>query len=192
MLYWKKPPEIIGRRRKEANLFRWGKYGDGYATVYPAFKSGRVNWSKGRRVNVFKILDNEKPTGPVEKDPDFKPLSHYQARLKELGHDPGRVDNLWGKRTKAAVKSFQRANGDLVVDGILGPLTSQAIDQAYSDMPKSVATAGAAVGLVSAPAAVMAGFTMPQVIVIGIVAAGLYAVWHFRSEIKERILTWIG
>ncbi|BAQ18287.1 glycoside hydrolase family protein [Methyloceanibacter caenitepidi] len=192
ILYWNKPPEIIGRRRKEADLFRHGKYGDGYATVYPAYASGRVNWSKGRRVNVLQILEDGKPSGPVEQGPDFKPLSHYQQRLADLGFDPGPIDNKWGKRTSAAVKKFQRTNGGLVVDGILGPLTSQAIDQAYADRPEQVAVASSAVGIATVPVTLMAGFSWPQVAVLVGVAAAVYAVWHFRSDIKERILTWIG
>lgn len=45
-----------------------------------------------------------------------------QARLKELGFDPGPVDGVRGRRTIAALKAFQRVHG-LVPDGIAGKLT---------------------------------------------------------------------
>lgn len=37
----------------------------------------------------------------------------YQAQktLKELGYDPGLPDGVWGKKTTAAIKSFQQDNG---------------------------------------------------------------------------------
>ena len=36
---------------------------------------------------------------------------HAQKKLKDLGYDPGLPDGIWGKKTKAAVKRFQQANG---------------------------------------------------------------------------------
>ena len=49
-----------------------------------------------------------------------------QKRLKVLGFDPGPLDGYPGRRTSAAVRAFQRANG-LVDDGIAGPLTLAAL-----------------------------------------------------------------
>ena len=40
-----------------------------------------------------------------------------QQRLKELGYYKIAVDGIWGPKTLAGVKNFQRAKG-LVVDGI--------------------------------------------------------------------------
>jgi lysozyme len=63
---WSKPKEIIPRRRKERDLFFNGTYsGGGVANVYPAV-SGRVQWSKGRRVNVKSLLDENPPQKPAE------------------------------------------------------------------------------------------------------------------------------
>lgn len=54
---WKKPAEIIGRRRAEQALFRDGVYSaDGKVTVYPASASGAVQWGKGKRVPVDDLI----------------------------------------------------------------------------------------------------------------------------------------
>lgn len=45
-----------------------------------------------------------------------------QARLKELGFDPGPIDGRSGTRTVKAIKAFQIANG-LAADGRAGPIT---------------------------------------------------------------------
>lgn len=49
-----------------------------------------------------------------------------QTRLADLGYYKIRVDGIWGPKTLAAVKSFQRDYG-LVVDGIVGSRTEKAL-----------------------------------------------------------------
>ncbi len=49
-------------------------------------------------------------------------VKSLQTKLNAAGHNAGAVDGIFGSKTKAAVKSFQAANG-LVVDGIVGPKT---------------------------------------------------------------------
>lgn len=49
-----------------------------------------------------------------------------QQRLKELGYYSITVDGIWGPKTLAGVKNFQRARG-LVVDGIVGSRTEKAL-----------------------------------------------------------------
>jgi len=57
-LSWKKPPEIMGRRKKEQKLFAEGTYSNGgKATVYPADAKGKVMWSKGKRIYLAKELE---------------------------------------------------------------------------------------------------------------------------------------
>jgi peptidoglycan hydrolase-like protein with peptidoglycan-binding domain len=51
-----------------------------------------------------------------------------QQRLKELGHDPGPIDGIFGSRTEQAVKDFQAAQR-LTVDGIVGKQTWGALTQ---------------------------------------------------------------
>lgn len=49
-----------------------------------------------------------------------------QQRLKELGYYKISVDGIWGAKTLAGVKNFQRAKG-LTVDGIVGARTEKAL-----------------------------------------------------------------
>jgi len=49
-----------------------------------------------------------------------------QTLLRTAGHSPGGVDGIFGPRTLAAVRSFQRAKG-LAVDGVIGPRTWYAL-----------------------------------------------------------------
>ena len=45
-----------------------------------------------------------------------------QTKLKEYGYHWDKVDGIYGKNTKIAVKNFQKAKG-LTADGIVGPAT---------------------------------------------------------------------
>jgi len=54
-----------------------------------------------------------------------------QTKLKRWGYYTGSVDGIYGPKTKAAVKYFQRKNG-LAVDGIVGPKTAAALGMTLS------------------------------------------------------------
>jgi uncharacterized protein (TIGR02594 family) len=49
-------------------------------------------------------------------------IKEIQQALQAAGFDPGPVDGIRGRKTIAAIKAFQKANG-LAVDGIVGPKT---------------------------------------------------------------------
>ena len=57
------------------------------------------------------------------------PVEALQLRLNRLGYHVGRVDRVFGKRTRAAVLAFQ-ADNHLMADGVVGPSTYEALDDA--------------------------------------------------------------
>lgn len=87
-MQWRKPPEIIGRRRAERDLFfdgRWAQ--DGKATVYTRVRSGgRIDWGSARRVDISEDL--HRALRPVASDPDIRqpddpgPQTRPQTRLE--------------------------------------------------------------------------------------------------------------
>lgn len=65
---WRKPPEIIPRRKKEFDLFFSGVYsGGGKATVYPANEAGSVQWGRGQVVDLAAALGGAEPAPAPEK-----------------------------------------------------------------------------------------------------------------------------
>ena len=56
-------------------------------------------------------------------------ILEIQTALKARGFDPGELDGAWGRRTIAAVRAFQRANG-LDAIGVVGPQTLKALGAA--------------------------------------------------------------
>ena len=69
----------------------------------------------------------------VKDDPPTITIGHegwrvrkLQKRLKVLGYNAGTADGVFGPRTEAAVKEFQRSK-DLEDDGIVGPMTWKAL-----------------------------------------------------------------
>jgi lysozyme len=78
LMDWNKPPEMRGRRQAEQRLFRTGQYGDGMASVYPADASGRVLWSKGKRLNVLAELIGPIPVPETPVQPADAPAAPSQ------------------------------------------------------------------------------------------------------------------
>lgn len=68
-------------------------------------------------------------------------ITLVQTRLKELGYYKIAVDGVWGKKTLAAVKNFQRNRG-LTVDGIVGARTEKALGITLSSKGSSSTTSG--------------------------------------------------
>lgn len=60
-------------------------------------------------------------------------VKELQLQLQRLGYNPGTADGIFGLKTRLAVIQFQKDNG-LISDGVVGPLTWQALrnqDQRY-------------------------------------------------------------
>ena len=69
---------------------------------------------------------------------DDQKVYQVQEKLKQLGYDPGRADGILGKKTKTAVRHFQRDNG-LPETGKLDEQTQAKLGILKSDAPLSLA-----------------------------------------------------
>ena len=65
-----------------------------------------------------------------------------QTKLKNWGYYTGTVDGIYGPKTVAAVKYFQRVNG-LTADGIVGAKTAAAMGVSLTSSNSSVTTSSA-------------------------------------------------
>jgi hypothetical protein len=84
-----------------------------------------------REIEPAQVPDSFDGGMPLEPPslPDQRPLvttREIQTALSELGFNPGPLDGIFGPRTRAAVKAFQRS-ARLVADGIVGPKTRAAM-----------------------------------------------------------------
>lgn len=77
---WKKPAEIIPRRTAERDMFRDGKYPAPYANLYPATKAGKVEWSKGKRIDLRTIMEPASKPAPIPAPSAPKPQPSAPAK----------------------------------------------------------------------------------------------------------------
>lgn len=68
-------------------------------------------------------------------------IKAVQTRLKALGYYKIAVDGIWGSKTRAAVRNFQRDYG-LIVDGIVGTWTERALGITLSSSGSSGSSSG--------------------------------------------------
>lgn len=139
---WRRPSEIIPRRRKERDLFFEGKYGNGIVSVYPASAKGRVLWGMGKRINLANVMAGgaDRPVKLAPNDPMADgllikgergdPIVALSAELIDLGFLKSQPkDKIFTSDVEDAVKSAQELYG-LKPDGIAGPKTFDAITKA--------------------------------------------------------------
>ncbi len=112
---WKKPPEIIERRKAEQALFATGVYPKGQATVWGVTSGGSVVWKPVRRLSrteVLAMLDR-----PVAAPHSLTQAERDMADLERLGYKD--------------VRAFQR-NVGLAPDGVIGPMTRAKMHECLS------------------------------------------------------------
>lgn len=90
-----------------------------------------VAWIREKRGQVVVTPPSIAPK-EEEVDPRTFDVAARQTALKALGYDLGKVDGLWGFKSRAALETFQRKER-LHVDGVWGPKTASAIFARLAD-----------------------------------------------------------
>lgn len=85
------------------------------ATVTPTVQAKTGEWTLGK-------CYQRKPTLSRRTNRTHSCVYQLQFILKEGGYRPGPLDSIFGPKTEASVKRFQR-DYNLVADGIVGPKT---------------------------------------------------------------------
>jgi len=85
-------------------------------------KSRQYLWSDLRRISSIPSGKMPKPIVSAPKAPSRKETIKIQKALGRAGYFKGNPTGFYGKRTKASVRSFQKAKG-LAADGLVGPDT---------------------------------------------------------------------
>lgn len=66
LMMYRKPIEILGRRKKEADLLAYGKYSNnGKALLFPVSSKGYPVYGKGTTINVWEYISNTSGEQPV-------------------------------------------------------------------------------------------------------------------------------
>lgn len=88
---WRKPPEIVGRRQKERDLFFDAKWSsDGKMVVYEdVFSNGQINWKSAKRQDISKVLADIIGKVPEKPEPPQEPT-------ETTPEPPKRKGGLWG------------------------------------------------------------------------------------------------
>jgi len=82
-MQWRRPPEIVPRRKKERDLFFEGMYSNnGHVTVYKATPQGKVLWGTADRVKVNLNRSGDAPMPP--KSPPVKKQDKLFAMFFEM------------------------------------------------------------------------------------------------------------
>jgi N-acetylmuramoyl-L-alanine amidase len=89
--------------------------------------TGEVNDETWRAIDAARWALGSRVLAHVQPEAQFgDDVRELQERLLEMGYDLGRADGILGRRTAAALASFQREYG-LVPDGVCGPRTMHAL-----------------------------------------------------------------
>ena len=75
---------------------------------------------------LFNVMDISVQAASLKRGSTGKAVREAQSRLRRWGYYNYAVDGIFGSRTEAAVRRFQRTNG-LTVDGIIGKQTANAL-----------------------------------------------------------------
>ena len=166
----KKVTGLVNRRKREADLMEFGRYGAGVTEGTP------------------RAAMAEQPAAP---DPMVR---EAQKILTDRGFDPGAVDGWMGPKTKSAIEAYQKFHPDLTDDGILGPATMTQLRRDAATVTSAVKSASGS-GVAAAAATYSIGFRWDWIAVavaVVIVIAVLYTLWKYRDAISRRWHTITG
>lgn len=101
IMNWKKPSEIISRRKDEQKLFRSGEYPSASITVWKATNDRRVVWEPARRLTPTEALGLMR--GPIVHDdpqtPPAGPISNGKAVAVIIAALAGVAASAWEEIT---------------------------------------------------------------------------------------------
>lgn len=132
-----RPGDLVFKRNEDGKAYHVGYVIDDGNTVIEA--QGRdvgvrenklTGWNYYGRPRFFietksRLLKYKKPLMRGED------VIKLQEALRDHGYSPGRIDGNFGKKTRNAVRAFQRSAG-LKADGIAGPKTFAALGLPYT------------------------------------------------------------
>lgn len=121
-----KLPGLVRRRGEEADIAEHNKW--------PSWMSG----------TTF----NQVPQSHLDKDD----ILQGQRWLVKLGYEPGEPDGIVGPRTQNATRRYQTDHGQLIVDGVMGRATLNALQRSIEAKEKMIKTAGVGAGTAGAGA----------------------------------------
>ena len=103
-------------RKTDKKAHSWGKW---TVTVEP------TDFTMGTRSHTCKVCGKERaedfyPDGTLKKGDKGAAVKALQEKLNTAGHDCGKADGDYGKKTEAAVKALEEAHG-FTADGIAWP-----------------------------------------------------------------------
>ena len=114
-----------------SNGVQWGDTSDKAWTHY-AIPAGLYT---AEEIAAAGKPDTSKPTESVvfnlRRGSKGADVTKLQTALNALGYDCGAADGIFGVKTEAAVRRFQRAQ-QLAVDGVAGRMTWAAIERALA------------------------------------------------------------
>ena len=109
--------------------------GDGWV-IHCSVEVKKQNNYKWTHYGIPKDLGGDVPVShsTLKKGSTGPEVLELQNDLIQLKYDPGKADGIYGSKTAAAVSAFQKDHG-LKQDGICGPKTWAAIDEALGPQP---------------------------------------------------------
>lgn len=134
---WKKPPEIIPRRKAEQELFAKGVYPGGQVTVWQVDGNGRVIWKPARRLTkdqVLALLDGPVAAPHVRETPKTEHEPPVMSKTTPVSDISAKAPKRPAQSAKpAAPPSPAKEAGKAAAGGLAGGGLALAIWALWAD-----------------------------------------------------------